>query len=291
MISAPRLTGNLLIAGHQQPGKGATFHGINPATSGALETTFHEAIASQVAEAAAAAEAAFHEFSLVPPRRRAEFLRAIARELLAAGAPLLERASLETALPVARLESERGRTMHQLHLLADVLDEGSWVEARIDTGDASRAPVPKPDLRRMLVALGPVAVFSASNFPFAYSIVGGDTASAFAAGCPVVCKAHPAHPGTSELTAAALLRAIESMRHATRRVFNAARMVARSRDFAGAGCAHQGGGIHRIVARRTCNFRRGASAPGTHSGVRRNGECQPGLSSAVGRARTFGANR
>ncbi|MBC8088280.1 MAG: aldehyde dehydrogenase (NADP(+)) [Phycisphaerae bacterium] len=203
------LTGSLLIAGRAERGDGAAFHGIDPTSNRPLESTFHEASSEQVRDAVAAADLAFREFSTVPAQKRAEFLRAIAAELVSAGAPLLERARSETGLPLARLEGERGRTVHQLHLMADVLDEGSWVEARIDAGDELRTPIAKPDIRRLLVPLGPVAVFAASNFPFAYSIAGGDTASAFAAGCTVVCKAHPAHPGTSELTARAVFRAIE----------------------------------------------------------------------------------
>ncbi|MEO7996081.1 MAG: aldehyde dehydrogenase (NADP(+)) [Gemmatimonadaceae bacterium] len=203
------ISGNLLIAGDSRVGSGAVFRAVNPITGQNLEPVFREATVDQVAEAVEAAHRAYDAYSVMETSRRSEFLRAIADELLAAGMPLLERASLETALPIARLEGERARTVHQLRLMADVIDEGSWVEARIDTGDASRTPLPKPDLRRMLVPLGPVAVFSASNFPFAYSIAGGDTASAFAAGCTVVCKAHPAHPGTSEMTARALYRAAE----------------------------------------------------------------------------------
>lgn len=201
------ISGNLLIAGDPRRGSGAVFHAVNPATGKNLEPVFHEATVDQIAEAVEAAHRAYDSYSVMETSRRSEFLRAIADELLAMGMPLLERASQETALPIARLEGERARTVNQLRLMADVIDEGSWVEARIDTGDPSRTPLPKPDLRRMLVPLGPVAVFSASNFPFAYSIAGGDTASALAAGCTVVCKAHPAHPGTSEMTAQALYRA------------------------------------------------------------------------------------
>jgi len=207
--SATGLTGSLFIGGRPERGESTSFQAVDPTTNAALETAFHEASTHQVSQAVSAAEGAFPEYSGLPATRRAEFLRAIAAELINAGAPLLERARAETGLPLARLEGERGRTVHQLQLLANVLDEGSWVEARIDTGNASRAPIPKPDLRRLLVPLGPVAVFAASNFPFAYSIAGGDTASAFAAGCTVVCKAHPAHPGTSELTAVALVRAVQ----------------------------------------------------------------------------------
>ncbi len=126
------------------------------------------------------------------------------------GDTLVARASLETALPAARIESERGRTCFQLRLFADLVKEGSWVEARIDLPDPNRLPVPKPDLRSMLVPLGPVAVFCASNFPLAYSVAGGDTASAFAAGCPVIVNAHPAHPGTAELVGLAVADAVKS---------------------------------------------------------------------------------
>ena len=111
-------------------------------------------------------------------------------------------AHAETALPVAeRLAGERGRTVKQLRLFAELVREGSWVDARIDRAIPDRQPLPKPDIRRMLIPLGPVAVFGASNFPLAFSVAGGDTASALAAGCPVIVKAHPAHPGTSELVA------------------------------------------------------------------------------------------
>lgn len=203
------LLGSLRIGGASVMGNGASFQGVDPATGQNLAPAFREASVAQVEEAVESAHAAFATYSTLSAAIRAQFLRTIAEELELSGMPLLERAHAETALPLARLESERARTMHQLRLMADVLDEGSWVEARIDTGEASRTPAPKPDLRRMLIPLGPVAVFSASNFPFAYSIAGGDTASALAAGCTVVCKAHPAHPGTSELTADALYRAAE----------------------------------------------------------------------------------
>src|SRR5690606_23324001 len=134
---------------------------------------------------------------------------AIAEEILALDSMLIARAESETGLPEGRLVGERGRTVGQLRLFAEVVEEGSWVNARIDTELPERTPLPRPDLRRMLIAIGPVAVFGASNFPLAFSVAGGDTASALAAGCPVVFKAHPAHPGTSEMTARAVLRAAE----------------------------------------------------------------------------------
>src|SRR5262249_29477921 len=131
--------------------------------------------------------------------KKAVFLRSIASGMEAISQLLVERAQRETGLPAARLQSETGRTCGQLRLFASVVEEGSWVGARIDRADPQRQPLPKPDVRSMWHAIGPVAVFGASNFPLAFSVAGGDTASALAAGNPVIVKAHPAHPGTSEL--------------------------------------------------------------------------------------------
>jgi NADP-dependent aldehyde dehydrogenase len=203
------ITGENLIGGEPERGGGA-FRAVNPATGAALKPEFGEAGTALVGRALKVAEAAFREYGASPPRQRAQFLRAIADELLALGQTLLQRVQQETALPAGRLEGERARTVSQLRLFASLLEEGSWVEARIDPGDPARPPVPKPDIRRMLVPVGPVAVFAASNFPLAFSVAGGDTAAALAAGCPVVCKAHPAHPGTAELTARAIGRAARS---------------------------------------------------------------------------------
>lgn len=160
-----------------------------------------------VDEAVVSAEEAFLDYRRAEPHARAGLLDAIADEIVAAGDELLATADSETALGLPRLTSERGRTVHQLRLFATVVREGSWVEARIDTPDAARIP-PKPDVRRMLVPIGPVAVFAASNFPLAFSVAGGDTASALAAGNPVVVKAHPAHPQTSDRVAAAVRAAV-----------------------------------------------------------------------------------
>ncbi|HRE05655.1 MAG TPA: aldehyde dehydrogenase family protein, partial [Opitutaceae bacterium] len=139
---------------------------------------------------------------------RARLLEAMAAEIEALGDTLLQRAHAETGLPLVRLTGERGRTCGQLRLFAQVVREGSWVDARIDPALPTRQPLPRADLRRMLTALGPVVVFGSSNFPLAFSAAGGDTASALAAGCPVVVKAHRAHPGTAELVATALQRAV-----------------------------------------------------------------------------------
>lgn len=201
------ITGENLIAGMPSSEGGIHFRGIDPRTHLEVEPAFTEATSAEVDRAVSLAVAAFPRYSQTSASTRADFLRAIADELIALGPELIERAHLETALPLARLEGERGRTVGQLRLFASLLEEGSWVDVRIDRGDPARTPLPRPDLRRMLVPLGPVAVFGASNFPFAFSVAGGDTASALASGCTVVCKGHPAHPGTSELAARAIDRA------------------------------------------------------------------------------------
>jgi alpha-ketoglutaric semialdehyde dehydrogenase len=146
------------------------------------------------------------------PEVLAGFLERIGEQLMAAGEKLISTCVEETALSADRLVGERARTVNQLKMFADLVREGSWVDARIDTPLPDRKPVPKPDLRRMLIPLGPVAVFGASNFPLAFSVAGGDTASALAAGCPVVVKPHPGHPETSAIAAAAVLKAAEDCR-------------------------------------------------------------------------------
>ena len=148
----------------------------------------------------------YRKFSL---KQRADFMYAIAKELENLGDELLQTAHEETHLPEARLRNEKARTIFQLNNYADACERGEWLEARIDTAIPDRNP-PKPDLRKMLIPLGPVVVFGAANFPFAYSTAGGDTACAFAAGCPVIVKAHPAHAGTSEMVANAISKAAEN---------------------------------------------------------------------------------
>ena len=204
---ASLLTGANFIGPRESRGGGTSFHAEDPATGARLEPPFAEASPVEVDAAARAAEAAFEAYAALPPARRAAFLRALAERIAAQANGLVERAGQETALPRPRLEGERGRTANQARLFADLVDEGSWVDARIDRAQPDRKPAPKPDLRRMLVPLGPVAVFGASNFPLAFSVAGGDTVSALASGCPVVVKAHPAHPGASELAARAILAA------------------------------------------------------------------------------------
>lgn len=187
-----------------------TFQGFNPAEGAKLEPLFSEATESEINRAAEAAAAAFEIYRQHSAADRSEFLERVADEILALGDELIQRAKAETGLGEERLIGERGRTMNQLRGFAAAIRDGLWLEATIDRAIPDRQPLPKPDLRRMLRPLGTVAVFGASNFPFAYSVAGGDTASALAAGCPVIVKAHPAHPGTSELTARAILKAAEA---------------------------------------------------------------------------------
>lgn len=162
---------------------------------------------ADVHAAARAAGQASAAYAAVSPRDRARLLDRIAEHLEALGDELIETANRETALPIARLQGERGRTCGQLRMFADLIRTDDWRDLRIERADLGRKPGPKPDLRRTQVPLGPVAVFGASNFPLAFSVAGGDTASALAAGCPVVCKAHPAHPETSRLAGDAILAA------------------------------------------------------------------------------------
>ncbi|MEM6644631.1 MAG: aldehyde dehydrogenase (NADP(+)) [Bacteroidota bacterium] len=203
------MTGQQFIAGTRTASSTSTFTATNPATTNPIAPAFYEATADEVDRALTAAFEAFQLTRTLPPERTAAFLDAIADEILALGDDLIHRATAETGLPNGRFVGERGRTVNQLRLFAQVVREGSWVDARIDTAQPDRSPIPKADIRLMKVALGPVVVFGASNFPLAFSVAGGDTASALAAGCPVVVKAHPAHPGTCELVAGAITRAAE----------------------------------------------------------------------------------
>ncbi|HUZ04518.1 MAG TPA: aldehyde dehydrogenase (NADP(+)), partial [Acidobacteriaceae bacterium] len=188
---------------------GAGFYGVNPSNAEQLEPTFYSATMQDVDAAATLAEAASAMFRQTSGAIRAQLLRSIAEGLTLHGPVIIERANKETGLPLPRLQGELGRTTGQLRLFAKVLEEGSWVHARIDEADRERKPLPRPDIRSMLRPLGPVAVFGASNFPLAFSVAGGDTSSALAAGNPVVVKAHPAHPGTSELVGKIIQKAVQ----------------------------------------------------------------------------------
>ena len=202
------LSGKHYIAGEWLSGPDV-FQADNPATGTKLPTKFQHGTEELVDQAVQAANACAEEFAAMLPAKRSTFLRAIADEIDARGDEITEIGTLETALPAARLTGERGRTVGQLRFFADWIEEGSWFEARIETAQPDRLPLPKPDIRMMHKALGPVGVFGASNFPLAFSTAGGDTASALAAGCPVVFKGHAAHPGTSEIVARAIEAAVK----------------------------------------------------------------------------------
>ncbi len=180
---------------------------MNPATLKMLEGAFHIATDEEIDEALFLAEQAFQTYKNTSAKAKAKFLNAIADEILKLGDTLVNRACEESGLPAGRITGERGRTINQLRLFASILEEGSWVDAVIDNADPDRKPFPKADIRRMLVPIGPVAVFTASNFPLAFSTAGGDTASALASGCPVVVKAHESHLGTNALVSFAIQKA------------------------------------------------------------------------------------
>lgn len=203
------ITGQSYIDGFWQTGAGQSFFGVNPVTQKTIEPGFNSVSIAQLDQALAAARNAEHNFRASTLESRAKFLIACADQIMALGDALTERMCLETGYPKARAEGERARTCGQLRMFADYILSGSYLDARIDPADPERAPIPKPDLRYVNQALGPVVVFGASNFPLAYSVAGGDTASALAAGCPVIVKSHPSHPGTSELVAQAIVKAIE----------------------------------------------------------------------------------
>ncbi|MGH3166516.1 MAG: aldehyde dehydrogenase (NADP(+)) [Trebonia sp.] len=207
-IQTPELSGAMYIAGEAVYGDAETFRGENPADGSVLEPAYRNASGKLVARAAELAEDAFGAYRAAPVEQRARFLELVAGEIDAAGSAAAQRAHLETGLPMARLTGEVARTTGQLRLFAATLREGSWNGARIDHAIPDRQPARRPDIRTRRIPLGPVAVFAASNFPLAFSVAGGDTASALAAGCPVVVKAHEAHPGTSEIVAAAVTRAV-----------------------------------------------------------------------------------
>ena len=195
--------------GAERVGASRTFRAINPATGDSLEPDFAAAGEDAVERACALAWSAFDSFRELDSELRARFLEAIAEQILALGDDLLERGHMESGLPIARLTGERARTVGQLRLFADELRKGGWLGIRVDPALPDRKPAPRSDLRQRQVPLGPVVVFGASNFPLAFSVAGGDTAAALAAGCPVIVKGHSAHPGTSELVAQAIVAALK----------------------------------------------------------------------------------
>jgi alpha-ketoglutaric semialdehyde dehydrogenase len=203
------LQGQQIIGGRFVAQGPATFFGRNPATGEPTTPPIHEATPAEVDEAMRTADAAFEEYRVVAAERGAAFLEAIAEEWMTLGDTLVEQAHAETALSMGRLTSERARMVNQARLFAELVREGSWVDARIDHADPNRQPAPKPDVRRMLQPIGPIVVFGASNFPFGIGVGGSDTIAALAVGCPVVAKGHRGHPGTCELIGHAIVTAAE----------------------------------------------------------------------------------
>jgi NADP-dependent aldehyde dehydrogenase len=193
------LHGFSIINGESQQGMGASFTGVDPSDGAHLDPAYFYASSEDLALAAGLATEAFATYGKLAGKEKAHFLRHIASGIESIAGELVARAHRETALPEGRLKGELARTVNQLRLFAQVVEEGSWVNARIDPAEPHRTPLPRADIRSVLRPLGPVAVFGSSNFPLAFSVAGGDTASALAAGNPVIVKAHSAHPGTSEM--------------------------------------------------------------------------------------------
>ncbi|MBM0237021.1 aldehyde dehydrogenase (NADP(+)) [Micromonospora sp. ATA32] len=204
----PILTGAMLIGGAEVRGGNGEVRAVDPRTGQQLEPAYGLGGAAEVDRAAELAWAAFDSYRRTDLDTRAAFLETIATNIESLGDALIDRVQAETGIPAARVVGERARTCNQLRLFASVVREGSWLGARIDPAQPDRTPLPRPDLRQRRIPLGPVAVFGASNFPLAFSVAGGDTASALAAGAPVVVKAHGAHPGTSELVGRAIQAAV-----------------------------------------------------------------------------------
>ncbi len=201
------LTGKNYIGNKTSAQGNKTYKTFNPELNQENETVFTEATQEEINEAVTLASKAFKKFRSISGKQKALFLNTIADEILALDELLIQTYCSETGLPEGRARGERGRTVYQLRSFADLVAEGSWVDATIDTAIPDREPLPKSDIRKMNIPLGPVVVFGASNFPLAYSTAGGDTAAAFAAGCPVIVKSHPMHAGTGELIASAIINA------------------------------------------------------------------------------------
>ncbi len=209
-MSSSALTGTSFIGYQRGVTDTVCGHAIDPATDSPLDPPIYQASDAEVEKALALAEQAFHQYKNTSGEQRAAFLEAIAANVEASVDAIAERGPLETGLPEPRMRGESGRVIGQLRMFAALVRDGSWVDARIETAQPDRAPVPKPDIRSMYRPIGPVAVFAASNFPLAFSVAGGDTASALAAGCPVIVKAHSSHPGLSELVAQCIVDAAQS---------------------------------------------------------------------------------
>ena len=205
------ICGFSLIGGEIMRNGIVSFKATDPKTGKTMEPDFFHATGAEIDIALQKAQEAFRYSSSFTSQKRAELLRRICEEILEIGDSLIDRCCSETGLPSSRIMGERARTLAQLNMFSELIDEGSWIDARIDTAEPDRQPLPKPDVRRMLQPIGPVVVFGASNFPLAFSVAGGDTASALASGCPVIVKAHRSHPGTAELIGNAINRAITAL--------------------------------------------------------------------------------
>ncbi|MAU16423.1 MAG: aldehyde dehydrogenase (NADP(+)) [Muricauda sp.] len=203
------ITGKNCIGGEFKADGSVQFQTINPKENVHNPTVFIEATKEEIISAGELAWKAFKTYRRIPGKHRAEFLNTIADEILALDQELLDMYMLESGLPEGRAIGERGRTVFQLRSFAELVSNDDWRENTFDAAQPDRKPIPKVDLRKTMIPLGPVAVFGASNFPLAYSTAGGDTASALAAGCPVIVKAHPMHAGTNELVASAIVKAAE----------------------------------------------------------------------------------
>lgn len=203
-----KLTGEQIIGSRRHLGTEGLFKAINPATGDVMEPAYGGGTVDDVDAACALADAAFDSFRLASLEQRAQLLEAIADGIMGLGDALVERVMAESGLPRGRVEGERGRTTGQLRLFATVVRQGRFLAATLDSALPERTPLPRPDLRAQKIPVGPVAIFGASNFPLAFSVAGGDTAAALAAGCPVVVKAHPLHLGTSEMVGGVIQRAV-----------------------------------------------------------------------------------
>ncbi|HVJ08336.1 MAG TPA: aldehyde dehydrogenase (NADP(+)) [Acidisarcina sp.] len=203
-----KIKGAMLIGKSEVVGTQGTIHAFNPAAAAELEPAFGVGSEAEIDRACTLAKQAFDSFRETSLADRARFLRRIGQGILDLGDTLIERAQAETGLPKGRIEGERGRTVGQLEMFASIVEKGLWIGAVLDSELPERKPQPRPDLRQRKVPLGPVAVFAASNFPLAFSVAGGDTASALAAGCPVIVKSHSSHLGTSELVGRVIQQAV-----------------------------------------------------------------------------------
>jgi NADP-dependent aldehyde dehydrogenase len=204
MLTGKNYIGNSLSANGIK-----TFKTFDPKENTENKQVFYEASSDEINQAVELAHQAFQIYRTIKSSKKSKFLKAIAIEILNLGDSLIHLVMKEAGLSYERVIGERARTLWQLQMFADLLDNGSWVEASIDTAVDDRKPNLKPDLRKMLIPIGPIVVFGASNFPLAYSTAGGDTVSALAAGCPVIVKSHPMHAGVSELVASAIIKAAQ----------------------------------------------------------------------------------